>query len=518
MTLKTIRFSGTEEYLREKYLISESIYLTFYFSWWIANLGVVPLLLFAAFLFFPALVFLRARLFFVTHVFDTILNLLQRKQVCILRRIKYLPSFNSSVKAFSVLFLLFTSPAQAELVKALKNHTLILSIGGIKEIHLDNLDHFSIGNNDSVSHKFNAQKKRLLIKAKSLGLSELHVWKKDGSRSVYQIYVLSRTNLLKLLTLAESLKSLGLDVETKGPWVHVSGELSKTLNYKRFLRIKKNNEEKLQIEVKLSKKLKKSILTNVIKNLFDDRISGFRCHFANIELTCHLSDKRSPSPEVEKFLKEKFGVTFIRHLISNRSKNYRLRIKIIQIESTKAIAHSTGLYQLSGTLNNLFEKNWQSLYENNKVQLKSLGADASLLAEPSILIRPDRKVKIQVGSEIPYHSITKEGNQSTQFKFAGLKLSFLLSRQGDGLLIDYSSEITKPGNAGSISGSKESASARLRLNEPIELFEVSFQTDVINEENLPVISEIPVFGSLFKNKKKSKTYKKITGVVLLEEN
>ena len=149
--------------------------------------------------------------------------------------------------------------------------------------------------------------------------------------------------------------------------------------------------------------------------------------------------------------------------------------------------------------------------------MKNLGVDASLLAEPIVLIRPLKKVKIQVGAEIPYPSVSKDGNQNTIFKFDGLKLALELKKEGDGFLLDYSAEITKPNVGGEISGSKESASARVSIIKPIELFEINFQTKALEKDSLPVMGSIPLFGKLFSNSKNSKTYKKITGLVMLEE-
>ena len=293
-----------------------------YLSWWIANLGVVPWLLFAFFLFFPALVFLRALLFFVTRVFETILFLLQlqRTQLCELCRIKYLPRMGTSVKAFSLGLFLLPALTMATSSTPLENQSLVLSIGEIKEIQLPSLKRFTMGETNSVSHKFLPQGKRLLIKAKKLGLSELHVWNKDGSKKKYQIYVLSRTNRLKLLSLAESLNSLGMKASIKGTWIELTGEINKASAYKRFLTIKKNNLEKLQSNFQLSRSLKKTLLSETIKTLFDDHIAGFRCEFQSIELICHLSDGRNPSPEVEKHLKKKLGVVFIRHHSNHKEK------------------------------------------------------------------------------------------------------------------------------------------------------------------------------------------------------
>lgn len=513
MNLKINKCPDTKKYLGLKYILKDWGYL----SWWIANLGVVPLLLFAAFLFLPAFVFLRALLFFVTLVFDTISFLHIRKLLCELRRIKYLPRLYSSVKTLAAIVLVSFSTFSSAGPKLLETQSFTLSIGEIKEVFLPQIDRFTVASNDSVSHKFIKKTKTLLIKAKKLGLSEVHIWNKTGARSKIKIFVLSRISHLKLQKLSENFHRLGLEVVNEGTKLNIRGELTKVSLYKEFLGLQKNEPEKLIVNVSLSKELKNALLGEVIKSLFDDHIIDFKCEIQSITLYCHLSDKREPSPEIEKFLKNRLGVYFIRHYSRHSNSNFKLKIKIIQIESLDSRAHGFGLNQLSGNLTDFFDQGWQSLYAKNQILLKDLGIEASLLAEPSLLIRPDRKIKIQIGSEIPYSAKSSDGTVNTSFKFAGLKLNVLLKKEGDGYLIDYSSEITKPGSAGEISGSKESASARISLSMPTQLFEINFQTDAINKESLPAVGRVPFFGSLFSNTNANKSFKKITGIILLEE-
>jgi len=513
MNLKKNKSPDTKKHQGLKVIFKDWAYL----SGWIANLGVVPLLLFAAFLFLPAFVFLRALLFFVTRVFETILILLQRIQLCELRRIKYLPRMLTSVKALALGILLVSSAHAQDGSNPIKKQSLILSIGEVKELHLPKLERFTIGNNDSLSHKFYQKRKSLLLKGKKLGLSELHVWKQNGEHLIYQIYILSKANQLKLLSLTESILNMGLNVQNKGPWLLLSGELERVTHYNQLLKILRANKEKLQLQISLSPVLKRRLLSEVIKALFDDHISDFKCLFKNIEFICHLSDGRSPSPELKNYLESKYAVKFIKHRAQHRENNYRLKIKIIQLESTEAEVAGFGLNQLSGSLKGIFDKGWQTLYEQNKVLLKDHGVEAGLLAEPVMLARPNKKMMIQVGSEIPYQSTSTEGQTTTDFKFAGLRLKLLLEKEGDGFLLNYTAEITKPGSSGEISGSKESASARISADIPIELFEISFQTDALNKESLPLANKVPLFGRLFSNNQQSKSYKKITGLVFMEK-
>lgn len=487
--------------------------LKIYLSWWIANLGVVPLLLFAFFLLRPAFTFLRALLFLVTRVFETISLLLQQIQLCELSRIKYLPILISSVKIFAL-----SSPAVfAEALKSTKNQSLTMSIGEIREVSLKDMRKYSLSNNDPVSHKFLSDTKTLLIKGKKLGITELHIWERNKVKRTLEVFVLSKQRIIKLRALSRDLKSLGLEAYINGNSLSVEGELSELEDYKKFISINKKYENDVEQNVSLSEPLRKKLLARVIKTLFDDHISDFRCVLNRIQIQCFVSDLRMPSSGIKTKLKKELQVHFIKESSHHKKQNYWLKVKIIQLESMDSGAYSFGLHQLSGDIKGYFERGWKSLYEQNKLTLKENGIEADLLAEPTVLVRPNKDVSIQVGAEIPYTSSTKEGVQNTNFRFAGLKLKVKLSPEGDGFLMDYSAEITKPGSGGEISGNKESSSARISIGEPVQLFEVSFQSTSLQKESLPPFGSLGIIGKLFSNNDKKKVYKKITGIVMLEE-
>src|SRR5690606_7567559 len=135
-------------------------------SGWIANLGVVPLLLFSAFLFVPAFLFLSFLLMRVIVVLDDI------KVSFRLTIFKYLNlPFLAKVPLFVKGLFLFSLLATPTFALSIENpEHLILSKGEQKEVTVGLFSKFSLGNPEVISlHSEN--KGKMLVKAKSIGFS-----------------------------------------------------------------------------------------------------------------------------------------------------------------------------------------------------------------------------------------------------------------------------------------------------------------------------------------------------------
>ena len=98
-----------------------------------------------------------------------------------------------------------------------------------------------------------------------------------------------------------------------------------------------------------------------------------------------------------------------------------------------------------------------------------------MLAEPEVLIKPNINAKLELGSEIPFKQVREE-DPFVDWKFAGLKVNFHITPIGKKLDLKYSTEFTKPSDTG-VSGSKEESNVRIRLNQPIKLFQISYDTN-----------------------------------------
>ena len=205
-----------------------------YLTAWIANLGVVPLFLLAAFLLAPAFFFFLSLLLFVTHVLETIRQLLYRyrNNISLLNNFKpyFLPVNSLCVKEIflSALLTLVLPCAQSS---EIPSHDIILSRGQSTEIDLKQMGKFNVGNRQVLTYHLNESTKKLLIRGNQLGYSEILVWNKDKSMESYQVSVISKIQEAKFLHLAEITAQLGLSSQILVPHVRVSGNLTTLSNY-----------------------------------------------------------------------------------------------------------------------------------------------------------------------------------------------------------------------------------------------------------------------------------------------
>ena len=474
----------------------------FYFSW-ITNLGVVPRFLSEAFLRLPADFFLLALRFFVTRVFETISELLRDFKT--FNKIKYLP-----------IWLLSVNCATAEVLRNPQH--IIISRGEHREISVPRLEKFTVGNNDTLSHKLFKVRSILLIKGKKIGYSEIVIWKKGSIKEIYRVYVLSKKQHLKLLHLVQALEGLGLNTELKGPLVRVSGVIASLHEYKYILRLNKEWKDKIHFEVRLSKKLRNLVIGRVYHAILSEFIDDIACRAEGIKIFCHYSESQPPSPSIRKHLQNSYGVKFISLNRNIKSKNYRLRLKLIQIEKLDGEEISLGLDRLSGSLDELFNSGVEGIIRKNKLLLSRRQVKISTLAEPQSIMRLNSPLAIQVGSQIPIKTKNDlAGLSTTEWKFVGLNIKVIAERIGDNFKIKYTTEFSRPGEGGSLTGSKEISSAIVPLGKAVELFQITFQTSGENNSRLPWLSKIPLLGKIFESNSKQAIYKNISGVVILED-
>ena len=154
-----------------------------YLSLWIGNFGVVPWFSFLFFLFLPIFLSLRALLVLVCCVFEAMIYPFAK---LLYLETRFLTSSAPIVKAF-----LFTNLVLISYTKAntLKSDEFFISKGEQIEINIKDLGSFSIGNKEVITSKFYEAKAKLLVKGKSLGFSDLVIWKNNGSKRNVHFYV-----------------------------------------------------------------------------------------------------------------------------------------------------------------------------------------------------------------------------------------------------------------------------------------------------------------------------------------
>jgi hypothetical protein len=390
-----------------------------------------------------------------------------------------------------------------------------LAKGEQKELSFPGLKNFSVGNPEVISYKFIPKTGKLLLKGKKVGFTDLVVWNKTG-KEVISIYVLSKQKFLKTFQLADALKNLNLTIDIKGPIMTASGVLSDFSDYLYLHKIKGQFQDQVFFKINLDAKLRNHIIGQVYKKLYANGFSSVTCQADWLDILCFYEG--TTNAEFLKQLSSFYRVSFIQQDSRLRHKNYRLKLKLVQLERMDGKEIHLGLDKLQASVSDLFVNGIRNLIDKNTVFLQKTQMDLSSLAEPEMIVNLNTPQLIEIGSQIPYQNIGVQGATviaPIDWRFAGLKIKTKITESYGKLLLDYETEFSRPVDQ-AISGSKEVSSALLEIGVPMKIFQIGFQTTSKDRKGIPLLSEIPILKHLFESKSDSKTYKQIYGYVVLE--
>ncbi len=496
-----------------------------YFSWWIENLGVVPLFLLAVFLFFPILLSRFDLLFFVTRVFDTILMLLyiQIYFCFLIFKENFVRRIKQTVKAFFILYLILSSYSFAKNITH-RNHvahrekSLSLLSGEVEIIHSKKLNKFHVGDKSIVSYRYDKKNNNLLIKGKSTGHTQVLVWEKGNlNPRKISVFVMAKKNGLHLAKLQSEIEKLNLLVTNYPRYLDATGIITEIKHYNRFRYLVKTYPTKINNDVTLSKNLKNFIISKIYKQFFIQYVDFVNCENQNIQFICHYpEDQTLPSAMISN-LKETMDIIFIPTVRESTQKVYKVKLKLIQIEKLDGEELNWGLDKIQTKWSSVINNGVSSLVNSNNIFLNNNDIHVSTLAEPTALITTTSPLNLQVGSDIPFTTKADTPYSSnTTWKFAGLKIKINLKESKGKWILDYQTEFTRPEAQGkAISGNKEKGRTYIKLGKTSSLFQIGFKTEGKSTSRLPWISKIPILGALFKSKSKQSTHKNITGLILI---
>ena len=410
------------------------------------------------------------------------------------------------VKRILLILFIFVSPG-------LDARTILLSIGQLQEIKVEKLSHYSVGNDNAISHKHLVKKKVLLFKGKRLGFSEVIVWSKGGKRSRYRFYVIDRRRQLKILHLVEAFSGVGLKVRLSGPLVVLGGEIRNNNVHRLTKKLVSKNPDDVHVTAVFSKSYRNQLLGQIYKHLYDEYVDNFYCRVEGINILCRHPFGAGPSKSLKKFLTSNYFLSFI-PIKKRGNKNYRFKMKLVQMEKLDGGEFNFGLDRLEGGLMELFNEGISGILKKNKILLNRYKINFSTLAEPQAILCIGHPVHLRVGTEVPYKNIESE----VHWKFAGLEVKLELKEGQGGLQIFYSTKLSSVGGNGKkIAGNDESSSALVKTGRPLKLFDIIFRTFGERESAFPVLGKIPLLGKLFRSKSNNSNLKNITAVILLEE-
>lgn len=494
----------------------------YFFSGWIENLGVVPLFLLAAFLLAPAFLVFLSLLVHVAFVLETMISLLYVQLQLLVKLLKskhtFIPikliSVKDLVKVHVILglFTMTLGPSYGNQIE--QTQKILLSLGEHKEISVKNIARYTISNNEVVVLKSNSKKGSILLKAKKQGYSEIILWLKNGEEQTLKVYVYTKVKQLKLLALADTGKKLGLSVDFYGDQIGLTGQLQKINELKILKELIKNEKELFVFNVRLTKDLVKKVISDLYQ--YFERYYGIEiyCNLSGIDINCFYSNGYAIDEQEEKNLEERFAVNLTKKEIV--AKNYKLKVKILQMETINSEDRDFGLSGLNFPLSDLFYGDAKSIIENNLFKLQKKDINVETIATPTTLLKLNEESLLQVGSDIPY-TTTSENTTNTQWNFAGMKLKIILSKKSNRFQLHIDSELTGPSEEGMISGNKQKSIFYIDANKPSLIFDVGMEIKAQKTDSLPLLSSIPFVGKIFKGRADQKVYKKIIAIAELME-
>jgi Flp pilus assembly secretin CpaC len=483
------------------------------YFWWIANLGVVPLFLSAAFLFLPAFFTLLALTIFVLAVLDAIIlsPLTWLLRLVIQNKHQFLTLNSHKVKALSIYLVLASLPSLAQ-------ESFFMAKGEQIELKLDDLVKFSIGNPQVITHKYLKTEKKFLIKANKLGFSDLVIWTKAAKKS-YHFYVLSKLQHSNQLKLSESIKALSLNAVPKGEFIIIEGELRDITQIKALHQLVKLAKNKVLLKTYISPKLQIKIISEIYQDFLDFEIDSISCLTDNSKLTCHYQGDHPLIAERVNYFENLYGVQFQKRASTDYLKNFQIKLKIIQHENSHFLKAQTGLDIIEAQLAELFDYGLGHIVRKNALHFQQGQEQVNLLAEPETYLRLGEEVEFKVGAEIQFQGSERVDHRNLvtyQWKFAGLKLKLKLTQENGRYLIRYHTTFSLP-SENSISGSESTSTLYLDKNTSSKLFQVGYSNDTSSKKGLPLLSDIPILGQLFSDNSNASQYKNIVAFIQLEE-
>jgi hypothetical protein len=505
------------------------------FSRWIANLGVVPLLLLRAFLFWPIFTFLLALLFLVTLVLETIIQLRYVFSISKLtkqatRRLRHnfinlevLPTSHFLVKGLLSIVLSFhvtlasnnvKNTTFQQLTSANKSLGHTLTKGELIRVNFSGLTKFTVGNKEVLNVK-SLENGDLLLKGVGLGFSDLLIWTRASSEpKKLEVFVIHKSQQLKIKQVLLQLKDLPLVHQIKGRSVHLFGELKDIENYHNLLAVYSRNLSLINISnVNLSVELSKKVYSSFLVKQSRYGLTKIKCSLKKIIIECETSKALAKKL---KTLEKEFFISWQNEDLLTATRQYKVVFFLQQFENSKGEAFNFGLSKIDGQLSDILMKNPLALIDSNNIALNKENFKSETLAHPIIRGLLSQNIKVRLGQEIPFLQSVTNGVATQEWRFAGLSLDVILKPHSERLNVSYKTNLSTPGERG-ISKNLQESHLLIEKNQTVVLFDIGFKVNHNKKVGLPYLSEIPLFGSLFSGRAVNETYKKILCLIRIEE-
>lgn len=400
-----------------------------------------------------------------------------------------------------------------------------MAIGEHSELKVPDLKEFSVSNADTVSHKYRPHQGSLLLRGKRQGHAEVVVWNKKGPKQTWNIYVLSKAKHLKWIETMKALEDLGVTTEAQGKLVRIGGKLENRTDWEAFRDLSHELEAQKELsfinQVEASSKLKQTLLAEVYQHFLFQHADNIDCSWSEQGpwIRCLIPNDVLLRPEIKSLTGELSKKHFLKIdsvLESAKLTNYKLTFHLYKLEKREQLETDMTVERAAGTLADLSRKRLIELARSDDFVLGEGRYKLSTVASPEIIIRHDKEFNVQMGSDVPYQTSQSNDTVTTSFRFAGLKITGVLSSSPLGNILDYEVELSAPATEGVISGNKKSSSILLKNASEITAFSLNYKNSGIEKRSLPGLGRIPVLGVLFSDTLDMQEEKVIIGNITVE--
>ncbi|PIK16677.1 hypothetical protein [Halobacteriovorax sp. JY17] len=437
-------------------------------------------------------------------------------------RTKFLPRSGQVVKVLIVNCLILLAPNAVSSCN--QENTDIqfihLAIGEYRKIPVSGLVNYATSNKELISIKHYAAKESLMIRAKQQGHSSLKVWRKGGVTQEFNIFIHTKVQISKARMTLLTLNSIGLKASLVNSTIMACGEiktLQELIAFSRELE-KVNKNFEINNQTQLSENLQKEIANLIYGNFIKNKITNVSCKFDSIPIKCKLPKSNYDLKSITDYWLSDIPIIFIQTDEALLLPNYKLKTRLILLESASSEVLSLGLNKISNNLYALLKKDLNSFIGENLINFENKNIKLSSIATPELMTRINNEGEISIGSEIPF---TQGSNDefTTNWKFAGLKLKTKIEKENDQFFLNIETELSRPisnGANATISSNRTKSRVRLQLNESLQIVDIGHQGIQSEDSSLPYLSRIPILGRLFSSTSEIETFKNIKLFVQLE--
>jgi hypothetical protein len=390
-----------------------------------------------------------------------------------------------------------------------KLEEVYLSKGEQIELKIKGFASFSIGNKEVIHSKFYAAQSKLLVKGNSMGFSDIVVWRKNGSKIIYNVYVVSKREQLKFSQIANDFKQIGLQTQLTNKKIIVNGLIKTPFSlilYKEFISQYKNDVISfVGLEISF---VKKQIV--LIYQDLGPKLEKIECSRSIQNINCFVSPYNSKESYNSKYAHINFS-----HFPQNyKNKNFEVLISIYKLTFAKGEQSSLGAYQASASVQEL-SSNPKNLIDNNLFRLSNQQAKSQLLAKPKFVTSIGSKQSLQLGSDIPY-TTSSQTQTNTEWIFAGLKIETLLEVDEGKIKLTNKTQVTSPGDK-SIQGGKSTSQVFLTPGKEQLLFDINYESVLNQSKSFPILGKIPLLKRLFISDEDSSTNSELIAYITIKE-